>query len=257
MSEAVSVPEFAALQAYSPAPDLLAGRVVLVTGAADGIGRAAARVYARHGASTVLLDRNAVGLEALRELMVSDEVPEPELVEMDLAAATPADYRALAEKIGERFGRLDGLLNNAGWIGALAPFEHTEPRVWSQALAVNLVAPYFLTQWCMPLVRRSEDPALVFSLHDARRAHWGGYGIAKAGLEAFMRMLADEYHAGSMAPVRVLGIDPGPVATESRRRHYPGEPASAHPAPESVTGPYLYAMGPDARGLTGIVIRRG
>lgn len=72
-----------------------------------------------------------------------------------------------------------------------------------------------------------------------------------------MHILADEYHAGGAQPVRALGIDPGPVATAARRRHYPGEAADAHPLPEAITGPYLFAMGPGARGLSGLVWRRG
>lgn len=246
-------PSLEELLAYVPAPDLLKDRVVLMTGAAEGIGRALALACARHGAATVLLDCNESGLATLRAAMESESLQSPELVLMDLAAATISDYRNLAEKLGERYGRLDGLVNNAGWIGALAPFEHVEPQVWTRAVAVNLVAPFFLTQWCMRLLARSEDPAVVFSLHDVRRAFWGGYGIAKAGLEALMRIIADEYHSGGINPVRVLGIDTGPVNTEARRKHYPGERADANPAPEQVVGPYLFALGADARGLSGAI----
>lgn len=241
---------------YAPAPDLLANRVILVTGAAEGIGRALALACARYGADTVLLDCNQGGLETLCAAVESESLRPPELILMDLAAATVSDYRNLSEKLGERYGRLDGLVNNAGWIGALAPFEHVDPQVWTRAVAVNLLAPFFLTQWCMRLLGRSEDPAVVFSLHDARRAFWGGYGVAKAGLEALMRILADEYHSDSINPVRVLGIDTGPVNTAARRRHYPGECGEANPSPEQVVGPYLFALGGDARGLSGTIWAR-
>lgn len=255
MIMSASAPDFETLRQYAPPADLLADRVILVTGAAEGIGRAAASAYARHGATTILLDRNGPGLEDARRSFTADGEREPSLVQMDLATATTADYRRLVEKIDEEFGRLDGVLNNAGWIGALHPFEYVEPQLWGKVIAINLLAPFFLTQWCMSLLKNAEDPALVFSLHDTRRAYWGAYGVAKAGLEAFLHIVADEYHASSMHPVRVIGIDTGPVTTSERRRHYPGEPLDAHPGPESVVGPYLFAMGPDACGLTNVVLR--
>lgn len=254
--KAAAPPDFRTLQQYAPATDLLAGRVILVTGAADGIGRAVAAAYARHGAKTLLLDRNRRALEFLRAELVAQGSPEPTVVPIDLAAATTADYRQLAGTIGEEFGRLDGLLNNAGWIGALSPLDHADPQLWGKVMTVNLVAPFFLTQWCMPLLTRAEDPALGFSLHDARRAYWGAYGVAKAGLAAFLHIVADEYHAGSMHPVRVFGVDTGPIDTAERRRHYPGELPGTHPPPASVVGPYLYAMGPEARGFTDFILAR-
>lgn len=255
--KAASLPDFRTLQQYAPPADLLQGRVILVTGAAEGIGRAVAIAYARHGAKTLLLDRNKRALEFLRAELVAEGAPEPVAVPVELASATTADYRKLAETIGQEFGRLDGLLNNAGWIGALSPLEHAEPELWGKVMTVNLVAPFFLTQWCMPLLARAEDPALGFSLHDTRRAYWNAYGIAKAGLEAFLHIVADEYHAESMHPVRVFGVDTGPVATSERRRHYPGELPDTHPPPESVVGPYLYAMGGEARGFTDFILARG
>lgn len=254
--KASSPPDFQALRQYAPPADLLKGRVILVTGAADGIGKAVAQAYARHGAKTILLDRNKRALEFLRAELVAEGDAEPLVVPMDLATATTADYRTLAGTIGEAFGRLDGLLNNAGWIGALTPLEHADPQLWGKVMAVNLVAPFFLTQWCMPLLKSAEDPVLGFSLHETRRAYWGAYGIAKAGLEAFLHIVADEYHAGSMCPVRVFGVDPGPVSTAERRRHYPGELPGTHPEPESIVGPYLYGMGAEARGFTDFILAR-
>lgn len=246
-------PSFEELLDYRPAGALLAGRVVLITGAAAGIGRAVAVACARQGADTVLLDCNARRLEEVRGAIVAEGHRDPELVLADLAVATISDYRRVAESLGERFGRLDGMVNNAGWIGALAPFEHVEPETWGRAITINLLAPFFLTQWCMPLLRKSADPALVFSLHEASRAFWGGYGVAKAGLAGLLRIIADEYHPRSAHPVRVLGIDPGPVMTAERRKHYPGEHPEAHPQPESVVGPYLFALGPEGAGLSGLV----
>ncbi len=251
-----AVPDFESLLAYQPAPGLLDARVIAITGAAGGIGRAVAVAAAQLGASLIAIDRDRRGLDALREELVAAGAAAPVAEVMDLATATTVDYRELAERVDRESGRLDGLLNNAGWIGALSPFEHVEPQVFGRAMAINLAAPFLLTQWCMPLLKKSEDPALVFSLHDSQRAFCGAYGVAKAGQEALLHILADEYHLDSEAPVRVFGIDTGPVATAERRRHWPGEPVDKHPAPARVVGPYLYALGPDASGRTDVVLRR-
>ena len=253
MTDGTQAPTLRALLDYRPPDDLLRGRAILVTGGAEGIGRAVACAYGRCGAVVILVDRNRRALHALREAFVAAGWRAPMVCTMDLARARLSDLRDLAARVDGEFGRLDGLLNNAGWIGALTPFEHCDPATWGKTLSVNLAAPFFLTQWSMQLLKRSSDPAIVFSLHHAQRAHWGAYGIAKAGLEALVHILADEYHPQSAFPMRVIGVDPGPVATAERRRHYPGEPPDAHPQPDAVVGPYLYAMGPE--GQSGLVLR--
>lgn len=249
-------PRFEALADYALPAQALSERVLLISGAADGIGRALAVACASYGARLLLLDRNPSGLDAAGEACVAAGGPEPETIKLDLARASTQDYRALAERVADQHGRLDGLVNNAGWIGALTPFEHVEPQLWAEVMAVNLAAPFFLTQWCMPVLKRAPDPVLIFSLHATSRAYWGAYAIAKAGLEALMHSLADEYHSQSSHPVRVFGIDTGPVATAQRRQHYPAEPVNTHPAPGRVVGPYLYALGPDARGLSDVILTR-
>lgn len=250
-----ALPSFEALLDYRAPPDLLAGRIILVTGAADGIGRASAALFAAHGATTILLDWNQSGLEAAYDQFCAAGWRAPVLCPVDLSGVTLDELKMIATQIDEDYGRLDGLLNNAGWIGALTPFEHQQPNMWGKVLNINLGAPFFLTQWCIPLLKRSPDPAIVFSLHETSRAFWGAYGIAKAGLEALVHILADEFHQEGAHPMRVVGIDTGPVLTAERRRHYAGEVPGTAPAPEAVIAPYLYAMGPDARGRTDIVLR--
>ena len=248
-------PTFSALLGYNPERDALKGRILLITGAAHGIGRALAIASASFGATTVLLDNDGSGLGITEEEIVSQGFPAPVLCMLDLAGGTLDDLRTVAGQIETEFGRLDGLVNNAGWIGALSPFEHCDAATWSRALNINLAAPFFLTQQCMRVLHRADDPVVVFSLDNASRAYWGGYGVAKAGLEGLLHILADEYHPESAHPVRIIGVDPGPVMTPGRSRHYPGEQADAHPHPEAVMGPYLYALGSDAKGATGLVLR--
>ncbi len=247
--------DYGHLLRYEAPADLLAGRVILVTGAAQGIGRAVARRYARHGARLVLLDSDRAGLETLNDELVAQGSGEPLLCPADLSGITISGLREIADHIARRLGHLDGLLNNAGWIGALTPFEHYPPATWTKVMNINLAAPFFLTQWCMPLLHKAEDPVVGFSLQAASRAYWGGFAMAKAAQEALIGVLADEYHAQSAHPVRVFGVDTGAVMTPGRRVHYPGEAADAHPLPEAVTGPYLYAMGPESRDRSPLLLR--
>lgn len=240
---ASKTPSYAQLLDYSPPPDLLAGRIILVTGAGEGIGRAVAARYARHGARLVLLDWNRQALESIYDEIVQAGGPEPLLCPADLSGVTIEDLQKIAGQIGDSFGRLDGLLNNAAWIGGLSPFEHYSPAMWTKVMNINLAAPFFLSQWCMPLLHGSDNPVIGFSLHAANAAYWGGFAMAKAGQRALLQVLAEEYHRHSDHPVRLFGVDTGPVMTPGRRQHYPGEAAQCHPDPDSVTGPYLYAMG--------------
>lgn len=249
-----SPPDYRQLLDYEAPADLLADRVILITGAAHGIGESVALRYARHGARLVLLDWDRAGLDALYERILAQGSNEPLLCPADLSGITISGLREIVDHIGGRLGRLDGLLNNAAWVGALAPFEHYPPATWVKVMNINLAAPFFLTQWCMPLLHKADDPVVGFSLQQTSRAYWGGFAMAKAGQRALIDVLADEYHAESAHPLRVFGVDTGPVLTPGRRLHYPGEAVDAHPRPEHVTGPYLYAMGPEAAGLSPLLL---
>ena len=247
-------PDYRQLLDYDAPADLLSERVILITGAAHGVGHSVALRYARHGARLVLLDWDSAGLDALHEKVLAQGSSEPLLCPADLSGITIGGLREIADLIDKRFGRLDGLLNNAAWIGALTPFEHYPPATWTKVMNINLAAPFFLTQWCMPLLHKADDAVVGFSLQRTNRAYWGGFAVAKAGQQALIGVLADEYHLESAHPVRVFGIDTGPVLTPGRRLHYPGEATDAHPSPDRVTGPYLYAMGSEAMGRSPLLL---
>ena len=125
---------------YRPAADELAGRVILVTGATAGIGRAVALALAHHGATLLLHGRSAPKLEALYQ-EIKGIGPEPAVAELDLERAQGAQYQALTDEIDKRYGRLDGLLHNAGLLGNLSPIEHYDIGLWQRVLLVNLTAP--------------------------------------------------------------------------------------------------------------------
>ncbi len=237
---------------YAPAPDLLAGRVVLVTGAGAGLGRALALACARHGATVVLLDRALPALEAAYDAIEEAGGPQPALYPMDLAGATPDDHQTLAERIRGELGRLDALVHNAAFLGALSPVANHDPGLWMQALQVNLTAPFLMTRACLPLLREAPDPALLFVSDAAGRrgkAYWGAYGASKAGLENLAETLADELEANTR--IRVATLDPGPLRTGLRRTAYPGEPRDAVPPPEAAVPACLWFLGPDGAAIRG------
>jgi NAD(P)-dependent dehydrogenase (short-subunit alcohol dehydrogenase family) len=197
----------------------LAGRVVLVTGAHGGLGSVASRACARAGATVVLLGRRVPKLNRLYDAIVADG-GDALLYPLDLEGASPDDYAELAARLESEVGHLDGLLHCAAEFRGLTPLRHTDPAVFARALHVNLTAPAWLTQACLPLLLRAEDAAVVFTIDDLTRvgqAYWGGYGVAEHGLAALVRMLHAELANGS---VRVAGLTPGPMRTALRAQAY-------------------------------------
>lgn len=237
---------------YQPPADLLAGRVILVTGAGDGIGRCAARTFAAHGASLVLLGRTVRKLEAVYDAIEEAGHPRPAIVPLNLETASPKDFADVAAAVEQEFGRLDGLLHNAAMLGNLSPIVHYDVELWHKVMQVNLNAPFMLTQALLPLLMRADDASVVFTVHrvaDQGRAYWGAYGAAKAGLLGLARMLSSEL--ADNTAVRVNAVEPGDIHTALRLRAYPGGDRSAWSPPETLMPLYLYLMGPDSRGLTG------
>jgi NAD(P)-dependent dehydrogenase (short-subunit alcohol dehydrogenase family) len=240
------------MKPYTPAPDLLTSRRILITGAGDGIGRAAALACAQHGASVILLGRTAKKLEKVYDEIERQGWPQPALLPLDLATATPSHYEQVAKTIEKEFSRLDGLLHNAADAGTLTPLEHYTPEMWFRVLQVNLNAAWLLTRACLPLLHKSSDASVVFTTADVGRkgrAYWGAYGVSCFGLEGLMQILADEYAAEGR--LRVNSLDPGVVRTGMRSRLYPGEDRDTLPAPETLMPAYLYLLGPDSRGVNG------
>lgn len=246
----MSAPDPSTLLAYHPAPHGLAGRVVLVTGAAEGIGRAVSLAAAGAGATVILLDRDIKRLEQVYDHIESAGNPQPAIYPLNLEGATVKDYADLADNVLQSLGRLDGLVLNAGWAGTLTPLKYYDPEMWVQVIQANLNGPVMLTQAVLPMLENSGQGSIVVSTQNARKAFWGAFGIAKAGQDALIDILSRE-HSGEQGFIRVNGVDTGPVRTRFRALHYPGENPALLPAPEQVVGPYLYFLGPDAGPITG------
>jgi NAD(P)-dependent dehydrogenase (short-subunit alcohol dehydrogenase family) len=247
-----SVEQGIAMKDYQPAADLLKDRVILVTGAGEGIGRAVARRLAGHGASVILLGRTIRKLERVYDDIEQAGGPKPAIYPMNLEGATPKDYADLARVLETEFGRLDGLLHNAALFAGLTPIANYDIELWYRILQVNLNAPFLLTQAVLGLLNRSADASVVFTtdqVGEEGRAYWGAYAVAKSGAQTLMKLLASELETNT--PVRVNSLDPGRVRTELSLRAYPGLDPQKWADPEAVLGAYLYLLGPDSKGITG------
>ena len=234
-------------------PDELAGRVIAITGASDGIGRAVAIACAQHGAKIVLIGRNPRKLETVyNEIARIESAAESTIAMLDLENALAADYDKLAAAVSERFGKLDGLLHNAGLIGTLSPIEHYDVPTWCRVMHVNVTAAFALTQVLLPVMRKSKDASIVFtssSVGRKGRAYWGAYAVSKFAVEGLSQVLASELE--NVSSIRVNALNPGPARTKMRRAAYPAEDLETVATPESLTGPYLALLGPASHGITG------
>ena len=240
---------------YLPRPDLLAGRVILVTGASSGLGRAASLAYARHGATVALLARNADKLEAVYDEIVAAGSPEPAMFPYDLAAADDRSLETLAGTIAHHLKRLDGVLHSAHQFYSLTPLELQTLEQWQSLMRVNLIAPFALTRACLPMLKQAPDASVVFTgeTHGHHpSAFWGGYAVAKSGLETLTRVWADEL--SSVESLRVNTLIPGQVATTLRSRTHPGLAPETVPTIDSLMPWYLYLMGEDSRSVRGQII---
>jgi NAD(P)-dependent dehydrogenase (short-subunit alcohol dehydrogenase family) len=237
---------------YQPADDLLHDRVILVTGASDGIGRAVAKSFAAHGAAVILLARTVKKLEAVYDEIMAAGGAEPAILPVDLEGANEADYQNVADKIHAEYGRLDGLLHNAGILGVLSPVEHFDVELWQRVMHINVNAQFALTKTCLPLLYESKDASIVFTSSGVGRkgrAYWGAYAVSKFATEGMMQVLADETESREM--LRVNSLNPGATRTKMRLAAYPAEDRDKLARPEDIVTPYLYLFGPDSRGVNG------
>jgi NAD(P)-dependent dehydrogenase (short-subunit alcohol dehydrogenase family) len=218
----------------------LSDKVILVTGAANGIGAAVAEAYAAQGATIVLLDKDVSGLEKTYDAIAASSV-QAAIYPLDLKGAGIDDYADLVKSIKSHFDRLDGLVHCAAMLGQLAPLEHQDPVIWSETLHVNLTAPFLLTKACLPLLKKQQQGAIIFTTDDHQgKAYWAGYGISKAGIEALAKQLADELETEGRIGVHC--IEPGQVQTALFSRAFPAITPHHLPHPDEAVSPYLNAM---------------
>lgn len=239
------------MQSYQAANDALKDKVILVTGAGDGIGKEAALTYASHGATVILLGKTVSKLTAVYDEIIAAGGKEPAIIPLDLKGATAKHYRDMASTIQAEFGKLDGLLHNAGILGVLSPFEHIDLPTWNDIMQVNVTAAMLISQALIPVLKRSESASIVFTSSGVGRkgrAFWGPYAVSKFATEGLMQIMADEF---DNTTVRVNCINPGATRTKMRSRAYPGEDVSLLKTPADLMWLYLYLMSDDSKDVNG------
>lgn len=237
---------------YTYPNNILSDRIILVTGASDGIGRALACHAAELGAQVILHGRNVTKLEAVYDQIEAMEgAPRPSIAVLDLAAADSGAYVSLADNLAKEFGRLDGLVHNASMLGDRFSLEQYDVGQWQRVMHVNVTAAFALTQVCLPMLQSSEDASMIFTssgVGRVGRAFWGAYAVSKFATEGLSQVLADENRHTNL---RVNCINPGATRTDMRLAAYPAEDRDALKTPEEILAAYIYLLGPESQAITG------
>ena len=220
----------------------LDGKIILVTGASRGIGRAIALEAAKHGAELIITGRTTGALEE-----VDDEIKNlgsnSVIVELD-QTDLPAIPR-LAAAIGSRWGRLDGFVANAGQLGQLSPMAHTDPEIFERTMMVNLTSIFHMIQAFDGLLRASDAGRAVLVTSGASvgaRPFWGGYAVSKAGLDSLGRAWAAESEQTNM---KINLLDPGGTRTAMRAAAFPGEDPMTLPSAEEIATVFVDLLADD------------
>lgn len=237
---------------YQAPKDLLQNKIILVTGAGDGIGKAAAIQYAKYGATVILLGRTTKKLEEVYDIIENNGYPQAAIVPLNLEGAVEHDFNELANIIEKEFGRLDGLLHNAGLLGDRTPLASYDPNTFEQVMRVNVTSQLLLTQAVMPLLDKADSASVIFTSSGVgrkARAYWGAYAISKFATEAMMQLFADELE--NTSKIRVNAINPGGTRTQMRAKAFPAEDPQTLPTPDDIMPTYLYLMGKDSLEVNG------
>ncbi len=237
---------------YQPQADLLAERIILITGAGDGIGKAAALTCAAHGATVILAGRTVAKLEQVYDQIVAAGGPEPIIYPIDLEGATSDNYDELCVHIDEQFGHLDGLLHNAGILGQRTPLSNYRQDVWDKVMKVNVTAQFQMTQALMPVLEKSTDASVIFTTSGVGRvgrSFWGAYAVSKFAIEGMVQVWASELEG--LGSVRINAINPGATATNMRAQAFPAENPGSLKSATGIMPAYLYLLGSDSKAVNG------
>jgi len=240
---------------WLPDPHVLAEKTILITGAGDGIGKAAALTFARHGAEVLLLGRTEAKLEAVYDAIIAEDGAEPAIIPTDLATAGHDNFMALAAELAGSIPKLDGLLHNASILGDRKPIAQTSAALWHQIMQVNVNAAFMLTQALLPMLEQAPLASVLFTSSGVGRqgrAFWGGYAVSKFATEGLMQVLADEL--GEISNIRVNSLNPGAINTAMRRTAYPAEHPTTNPHPEALMEYWLFLMSDDSRDINGMAL---
>ncbi len=229
-------------------PVTLKNKVILVTGASDGIGRALAICAAKAGAEVIL-----VGKTLKKLTLVYDEIcalgkhhlsiKEPMLLPVNLLQLSPENTQEIYEAIHDLFGKLDGLVHLAGDLFGLQPIGLYDIQKWQQTIHLHLHAPFLLTQSLLPLLQKSTSASILFSTDldvSKGKAYYGAYACAKSGIETFSKLLHEELEHNTA--ISVTTIYPGKIGTRLRRKVSPDADFSELKTPEEASQLFLYCL---------------
>ena len=236
---------------YKVKQNELNSKVILVTGANKGFGLAISMDLAKAGATVIMLGRDLSSLEYAYDAVVDAGYKEPILYPLNLEGASPENYQELQDNIIEKFNRLDGLIHNAAILGTQMPIDQYDIKLWYSTLQINLSAPFMLTQFLIPALKKSDDARILFlssSVGRKARAYWGAYSVSKFGLEGLAMTLSEELEK---TKIKVNTINPGKMRTEMRRTAYPAEDASTLPKPEEKSSVIVYLLSKEAERING------
>ncbi len=237
---------------YQAEQNSLNDRIIMVTGAGSGIGKTAAVTYAAAGATVILAGRTVEKLELVYDQIIQAGGKEPLIYPVDFEGATEDDFNELANQIDQQFGRLDGLLLNAGILGPRTPLSKYRQDVWDKVLKVNVSSQHLLTKALMPILEASENASVIFTTSGVGRvgrAFWGAYAASKFAIEGIVQVWAAENEG--LNSVRINCINPGATSTQMRATAFPAENPESIASPADIMPAYLYLMGPDSKEING------
>ncbi len=235
------------INSYQPEPNALDGKVMLITGAAGGLGNAVAKAAASIGAELILLDHHQQKLNQLHDEIEAQTGRQPGLYPLDMRGANTDDYAELGKTIEDTFKGLHCIVHCAATLGQISPIDHIDAKSWQETFTVNLHAPVLLTKALLPVMRNSGNGNIIFTTDNKQSAYWGAYGISKASIATAMHIFADELATSEANPattrINCNAIYPGPMRTNLRSSAYPGEDPATIPLADEKVPAYLYLAG--------------
>ena len=230
----------------------LKDKIILITGAGDGMGRAASIEYASQGASVILLGKDVKNLEETHDIIISKNAPTPMISLLDFSKADGNDYQGLAENLMNKYGQLDGLLLNAAILGDRSPISQYDVSTWVNTIHVNLTSQFILTKSLLPSLEKSKSASVIFTssgVGKIGKAFWGAYSVSKFGVEGLCQILSDEYQNDKT--IRFNCINPGAIQTKMRKLAYPLEDPKKLLTPEDILDKYVWLMSDSSKEING------
>ena len=231
---------------------MLEEKIILVTGAGDGIGKSAAISYASRGATVILLGKTISKLEKVYDEIEESNHPTPLISLMDFSKADGNDYQELVDNLIKDYKQLDGLLLNAAILGDRSPIEQYDVAKWVETIHINLTSQFILIKTLLPALKNSNNASVLFTssgVGKVGKAFWGAYAVSKFGVEGLCQVLSDE-HSNDKS-IRFNCINPGAVQTNMRKEAYPLENPNDLLHPDEIMDKYVWLMSDESKDIDG------